>query len=89
MAKSEYDLTRYFGNGVPGDVCQTLEIPGIRVLKPGSKFKIANERGDFTFIYARQDSITCFTPQGQVKTISFDKVKRVLNRSKRERLSGK
>ena len=87
--KDKYDLSRYFGNSIPNNVSQTLDINGLRTIKSGSKFKIHNERGEHVFIYVIGDDVTCFTPAGQFKTIKTTKIKRTINRSKRERLSGK
>lgn len=82
--KEIYSLERYFGNSIPNNVSQTLNIDGIRPLKSGSKFKVFGERGDFTFLYAQNNSITCFSSAGQFKVIPINKVKKTVNRSKRE-----
>ena len=82
--KEPYSLQRYFPNAIPNDVVDVLTIEGIRTLRSGSKFKIAGERGEFTFLYAQQNLITCFNPGGQFRLIEIGKVKRAVNRSKRE-----
>jgi len=84
-SKERYSLERYFGSSIPSAVSQTLSIEGIRPLKTGSHFKVSGERGIFTFLYAEGDIITCFDPNGQFKMISTKRVKRSINRPKRER----
>lgn len=82
--KPEYAIERYF-TVVPTDVQTTLTIEGVRPLKPGSKFKITNTRGEFIFLYARNGIITCLTSQGQFYSTRTERVSRVLNRTARER----
>ena len=83
--KEPYSLQRYFSGAIPNDVIDVITIDGIRPLKSGSKFRVYGERGDFTFLYAQQDMITCFNSGGQFKLIHKDKIKRAVNRSKREK----
>jgi len=83
--KARYSLERYFGSSIPAAIRSALSIEGIRPLKTGSHFKVSGERGIFTFLYAEGDIITCFDPNGQFKMVSANKVKRSINRSKRER----
>jgi len=81
-----YDLSRYFGQTIPSTVSQSLTIQGIRPLKSGSKFKVRGERGEFTFLYVQNEMITCFGPDGQFKLISQNKIKRGVNRTRREKM---
>jgi hypothetical protein len=84
VAKEKFALERYFLNEIPKDVSSVLEIKGIKPLRSGSKFKAAGERGLWTFLYVRKDIVTCFDALGQFRTIPVSKVKRGINRSKRE-----
>lgn len=87
MARQElerYDLKRYFGDDVPKDVLGVLTVDGVRPLKSGSKFKVSGERGEFTFLYTKGDSVTCFDPLGRFLTLPKSKVKRAVNRTHRQ-----
>mgnify|MGYP006276364139 CR=1 FL=1 len=84
----KFAIERYFGNEIPSNVKTTLEIKGIKTLKSGAKFKAAGERGLWTFLYVQNDSVTCFDALGQFRTIPIAKVKRGINRSKREIAKG-
>lgn len=84
MAKEKFALERYFNTDIPKDVKSVLDIKGIKPLKSGSKFKAAGERGLWTFLYVRGDVVTCFDALGQFRTIPVSKVKKGINRSKRE-----
>lgn len=85
MTKEKFALERYFPKGViPSDVSAVLEIKGIKTLKSGSKFKVKGERGLWTFLYLQGEVVTCFDGLGQFRSISKDKVKKGINRSKRE-----
>lgn len=74
---------------MPKDVFSFLEIKGIRPLKSGSKFKVANERGLWTFLYVQKESVTCFDALGQFRCINVSRVKRAVNPSKREKAQTK
>lgn len=85
MTKEKFALERYFPKGViPSDVSAVLEIKGVKTLKSGSKFKVKGERGLWTFLYLQGEVVTCFDGLGQFRSISKDKVKKGINRSKRE-----
>jgi hypothetical protein len=83
-SKPEYAVERYFVT-VPADVHTTLTLEGVRPLHPGSKFKIANTRGEFIFLYERGGTVTCLTSQGQFFSVRAEKITRTLNRTPRER----
>lgn len=80
-----YAPERYFSGGIPSDVNTTLKVEGVRPLSPGSKFKIANQRGEFIFLYERGGIVSCFTSQGQFYSVRADQISRAINRSARER----
>lgn len=82
--KNLYALERFFNGPVPNDVKSYIQINGIRQLKSGSKFKVCNQRGEYIFLYSRGNSITCFDPLGRFAIIDKTRVKRALNRSRRE-----
>lgn len=87
MAQSkhpEYAVERYFRT-VPDDVHTNLNIEGVRPLRPGSKFKIHNQRGEYTFLYERAGTVTCLTSQGQFYSTPIAKISRAINRTPRER----
>jgi hypothetical protein len=83
--RDKYDIKRYFSGEIPEDALPSLKIDGIRFLKPGSKFKVVRERGEYTFLYVRSEYITCFDPYGCFTTIHKSKVKRALNLPKRRK----